>query len=351
MKIWVALVILLIIPVSIAKDVDIPKVFETEKGLTEETTYFYTGDKLLASKDSSGITYHYQNRLNSDINSKSLPFGQEINNQKRFSFTGKELDEGLYYFGARYYDPNIGKFTSVDPVKSEPPYQYVKNNPMNLIDPDGRQTVETSFDEFKSYLKKYFKPEIRRHADKIVNMAYGEVSFETTSGERSFSVYPGFASNTEFRNTAFELAKDYYVNSYMDGGATRIEALRGYWTEMTLVRMNEEVPGGIEEKYYHVDVGFDNVKWYRGIFRLEKVERNIPISLRLDIALDLFAEGTVERAAVELRMDQDNKRKQKQLDRLIFKRETGKEMPKSSWTDNIKIKRNFLNDIYDFVHR
>ncbi|MBT4334519.1 RHS repeat-associated core domain-containing protein, partial [archaeon] len=52
--------------------------------------------------------------------------------------TGKELDESnLYYFGARYYDSESGRFTSVDPVKENHAYSYVNNNPLNLIDPTG----------------------------------------------------------------------------------------------------------------------------------------------------------------------------------------------------------------------
>jgi RHS repeat-associated protein len=36
-----------------------------------------------------------------------------------FAYTGKELDKesGLYYFGARYYSPDIGRFITEDPVK------------------------------------------------------------------------------------------------------------------------------------------------------------------------------------------------------------------------------------------
>jgi RHS repeat-associated protein len=73
---------------------------------------------------------------------KSLPFGQEIENTGiKFSFaTGKELDDsGLYYFGARYYDSDLGRFISVDPVPSEPAYQYVSNNPLNLVDLNGNE--------------------------------------------------------------------------------------------------------------------------------------------------------------------------------------------------------------------
>ncbi len=106
------------------------------------TTYFYAGNRLIATKNNENIKYHYQDHLGSDINSKSLPFGQPLDIQNRFSFSGKEFDLGEYYFGARYYDPNLGRFTSVDPIKTEPPYQYVRNNPLRFIDPDGRETKE-----------------------------------------------------------------------------------------------------------------------------------------------------------------------------------------------------------------
>lgn len=59
---------------------------------------------------------------------------------------GKELDRdhGLnwYDYNARYYDPAYGRFTTPDPHSenyySWSPYVYVGNNPMNLIDPDGK---------------------------------------------------------------------------------------------------------------------------------------------------------------------------------------------------------------------
>ncbi len=47
----------------------------------------------------------------------------------------------MYYFSARYYSPELGKFTSVDPVPSEPAYSYVYNNPLTYVDPTGTQTA------------------------------------------------------------------------------------------------------------------------------------------------------------------------------------------------------------------
>ncbi len=62
---------------------------------------------------------------------------------KRYKYVGKERDEetGLYYYGARYYAAWIARFVSVDPLATERqwlnPYNYVQNNPLNRIDPNG----------------------------------------------------------------------------------------------------------------------------------------------------------------------------------------------------------------------
>jgi RHS repeat-associated protein len=59
-----------------------------------------------------------------------------------FRYTGREFDveTNLYFYRARYYDPNAGRFTSEDPVKFKAGvnfYRYVKNNAVNLKDPSG----------------------------------------------------------------------------------------------------------------------------------------------------------------------------------------------------------------------
>jgi RHS repeat-associated protein len=56
-------------------------------------------------------------------------------------YTGKKEDAGtgLKYFGARFYDPEVGRFISVDPARQGLNwYSYCGNNPVNRTDPDGK---------------------------------------------------------------------------------------------------------------------------------------------------------------------------------------------------------------------
>ena len=61
-----------------------------------------------------------------------------------YTFSGKEKDveTGYGYFGARYYDSGLSIWLSVDPMSdkypSMSPYNYCANNPVILVDPDGR---------------------------------------------------------------------------------------------------------------------------------------------------------------------------------------------------------------------
>ena len=71
----------------------------------------------------------------------------------RYLFNGKELQNNLlggvnldwYDYGARFYDPQIGRWHVADPVTSEypsiSPYVYCVNDPINLIDPDGKDWI------------------------------------------------------------------------------------------------------------------------------------------------------------------------------------------------------------------
>ena len=74
------------------------------------------------------------------------PYGNPVNNTggEPYGYTG-EWYEGythLLHLRARWYSSESGTFLSVDPVESEPPYQYVGGNPIRWIDPSGYCTPE-----------------------------------------------------------------------------------------------------------------------------------------------------------------------------------------------------------------
>jgi RHS repeat-associated protein len=59
------------------------------------------------------------------------------------TYTGQVYDpsDGLYYYGARYYDSGTGRFISPDPVPSANAYPYVGNDPTNFVDPTGAEAL------------------------------------------------------------------------------------------------------------------------------------------------------------------------------------------------------------------
>jgi RHS repeat-associated protein len=77
-----------------------------------------------------------------------LPNRHESSNEYRYGFNGMEKDDEVsgegnsYDFGARLYNPRVGRWLSIDPFASKyadiSPYVFVANNPIIFIDPDGK---------------------------------------------------------------------------------------------------------------------------------------------------------------------------------------------------------------------
>src|SRR3990167_8203840 len=134
------------------------KAIESQTSLANKTTSYIYGNGLIASYDSDGNEKFYINdHLGSgsvvlDENGNKISeesyyaFGEEkTSGDSRFTYTGKEKDDsGLYYYGARYYDADAGRFTQPDPIsgslgnpQSLNKYVYVLNNPNKYVDPSG----------------------------------------------------------------------------------------------------------------------------------------------------------------------------------------------------------------------
>jgi len=103
-------------------------------------TYYYHFDALgsvVALTNSSGNTVQvYEYDVYGQVGSS------DPNHPNRFLFTGREFDKetGLYYYRARYYNPQIGRFLQTDPVgygAGMNLYAYCGNGAVNWGDPSG----------------------------------------------------------------------------------------------------------------------------------------------------------------------------------------------------------------------
>jgi RHS repeat-associated protein len=186
----------------------------------------YMGARLLASETPQGVRHYHLDHLGTpkvitDSAGNALagtpytnfPFGEETGGyppydshtpppDEKLRFAGQEKNFdysglGLYYMHARYYLPGSAKFLSVDPGRDWDParpqswnlYSYVRNNPVNDTDPDGRGVASTLADFYEKTAKT-----LNKVADALdgyvndqgpLNPDLGLVAFSLASSARS----------------------------------------------------------------------------------------------------------------------------------------------------------------------
>ena len=159
----------------------------------KEVHYYYTDPQgtVLAKADKNGniiSRYDY------------APYGRAVSGVSTAGpgYTGHMNDPatGLIYMQARYYDPEVGRFLSVDPVgpvMGEIAYfnrfSYVGDNPISRVDPFGRYYCETK-DGCEDFDKAYAK----------LKDAAGAYSSHSAEG-KAFAAVLGYYGNKNSRNS------------------------------------------------------------------------------------------------------------------------------------------------------
>jgi RHS repeat-associated protein len=145
--------------------------FETVKlasnGATQNTSYYLVNNEIVAKKNPDGTRQYYHN---DHLGSTSVltnqagalvekteydPWGEVKSGgtKSKFQYTGqeKDLETGLNYYNARYYDSHIRRFTQPDDIIQDPynpqdlnRYAYVRNNPLRYTDPSGHAAAAAS---------------------------------------------------------------------------------------------------------------------------------------------------------------------------------------------------------------
>ena len=221
------------------------------------------------------------------------------------NFTGKERDDEtqLDYFGARYLDPMLGMWTSVDPARQfASPYLYAGNgaNPINGVDSDGNYTLNLNedntvagmvdddklnivsvfnadgslFGEFnappaESYFSteniigQKFDPNMEKNADELLDDAYSiwPADFPFWNSKQAFdfknTYYKGAENTVGSLNGTIMTARD--VGNAIWGGWTRYMYLcpRPLMNAISnaVAGGKEDAPSAVMQKW-----GYDNYK-------------------------------------------------------------------------------------------
>ncbi|WP_234349364.1 RHS repeat-associated core domain-containing protein, partial [Xanthomonas citri] len=135
------------------------QLFYTEASGKGNMEYVYLNGSLLATRNSGTIKFQHTDALGSPIavtdtsgqvveRTDYQPYGSPIGKTvDGIGYTGHAMDgaTGLTYMQQRYYDQDLGRFLSVDPVAADSVlaanfnrYRYASNNPYSFKDPDGR---------------------------------------------------------------------------------------------------------------------------------------------------------------------------------------------------------------------
>jgi RHS repeat-associated protein len=139
----------------------------TTGGTTTTTTYYYAGGQRIALAVNGTLSYLASDLLGSAtvaLDGSGTPTASQLYapyGSTRYSngtmptdygFTGQRADaaSGLDYYGARYYDPTLGQFTSADTVMDGlNRYSYVGGNPISYIDPSGHEVADPGLHELQ----------------------------------------------------------------------------------------------------------------------------------------------------------------------------------------------------------
>ena len=147
-------------PLPIATPTPTPIVFTTTT-VTVRKYYFFGSQRVAIRETNESHNYLHWDHLGSTVLTTYSSSGTRQSERAYYAFgddrrtvntpltdnlfTGQKKDEsGLYYYNARYYDPEIGQFISPDTIVPDPMrvdsynrYMYSLGNPLRFSDPSG----------------------------------------------------------------------------------------------------------------------------------------------------------------------------------------------------------------------
>ncbi len=122
---------------------------------------------------------------------RQYTLGSGVNDKYKFTEKERDTETNYDYFGARYYDSELIRWTTVDPLADKypgvSPFVYCFNNPLRFIDPNGLEGWETTNSWNDEYIKKY------RESVTHIMVEYSRAGKEFTCEDLALSILLDFA--------------------------------------------------------------------------------------------------------------------------------------------------------------
>lgn len=136
--------------------------------VTKNISYYYADGQRIAMNNNGVVSYLYGDQLGSvsvvadasgNLVSRTLykPWGEirytQGTSQTDYGYTGQKQEGDIYFYNARWYDPQLGRFMQADTIvplqvqgtQAWDRFAYVNNNPIRYTDPSGKFPVIAAF--------------------------------------------------------------------------------------------------------------------------------------------------------------------------------------------------------------
>jgi RHS repeat-associated protein len=159
--------------------------------------------------------------------------GSFTGSTNKYRYNGKELNDdlglNLYDYGARFYDPAVGRFMGVDPLADDAPdwspFRYGFNNPMMYIDPDGMFESRQAARKYRRENDQDIRGAIKKQDDEsfaIINrgtrVAYqdigGDIGVQPVS---TITPIDPMSSRIEGERNSWDGGNEHFVHTLRDG--------------------------------------------------------------------------------------------------------------------------------------
>lgn len=190
-------------------------------GTLEETPDFMVRDHLGSTRAIIDVNGVVMKCFSYDPFGRLLEMPQTLG-RDRYLYTGQEyeFDTGLSNYGLRIYDPDIAAFYDTDPVDDDySPYTYVRNDPVNLIDPTGAVA--------RTFVARRFKilSDTSRSTEHLIIFAHGnwyeKANFVVGEGQ-TLLYYVPHKHVYKMERTAMEWVREggYVIHESLEAGTT-----------------------------------------------------------------------------------------------------------------------------------